>query len=279
MKFLLIPVVPVLAALAGSGIPAQAVIGGGLEVVNEGATMEDKLGARVPTDIALVDDRGYPVQLKQFFPGEMPVILNLGYFGCPGLCGLITNGMVDALGQIALEPGKDFRILTVSVHPAENAEMAKAKKQAYLPHYRRQGTSEAWYFLTGEPEQTRRLASSVGFRFRWLADDNRIDHPPTLVFLAPDGTVTRYLEGPNFSASDMRLAIVEASAGEVGNFVGNFWDRLKLSCLTFDPRTGRYTMTAFTIMRIGGGLTLFVLTGMIIFLVRRERRRFATATA
>ena len=69
----------------------------------------------------------------------------------------------------------------MSVHPAETPEMAKAKKQAYMPHYRRQGTSSSWYFLTGEPDQTRQLASSVGFRFRWLPDEYRIDHPPTLL--------------------------------------------------------------------------------------------------
>ena len=253
-------------------LPAQMGMGGQIEVVDEGATMEDKLGSRVSTDISLVDDRGYPINLKQFFPGVVPVILNLGYFGCPGLCGAITNGMVDALSRVDLEPGEDFLILTTSVHPTEDPVMAGAKKRNYLPYYRKQGAASAWYFLTGEPDQTRALASSVGFRFRWLPEENRIDHPPTLVFLSPDGVVTRYLKGPNFDAGDMRLAIVEASAGEVGTFVGNLWDRIKLSCLIFDPRTGKYTMTVYTVMRIGGVLTLVLLTGMILFLLRRERQ-------
>ncbi len=267
-----------LTTLALPGSVAAQGIGGGLEVVDEAATMENKLGAAVPRDVTLVDDRGYPISLRQFFPGKLPVILNLGYYGCPGLCGAITNGMVDALGQIGLEPGEDFLILTVSVHPGETPVVAKARKRTYLSYYRRLGASDAWYFLTGEAEQTEQLASAVGFRFRSYLEENRIDHPPTLVFLSPDGKVTRYLEGPNFDAGDLRLAIVEASAGEVGSFVGNVWDRIKLSCLIFDARTGRYTLTAYTIMRIGGVVTMVALAGMIIFFLRRERRKPVLAT-
>ena len=68
--------------LLGSAVPAQG-IGGGIEVVYEGATIADHIGAVVPTDLTFTDSRGYPLGLRQFFPGDRPVLLNLGYFGCP----------------------------------------------------------------------------------------------------------------------------------------------------------------------------------------------------
>lgn len=278
-KLLTVPAL-VGAALTGAVSAQPGPGGGGLTVVDEAATLEDKLGAIVSTDISLVDERGYPITLKQFFPGDVPVILNLGFYGCPGLCGTIINNMVDALSDISLQPGEDFRILTVSVHPLETTEMGKAKKASYLPHYRRPGAESSWYFMTGEPEQTRKLASEVGFRFRWRPEENLIDHPPALVFLSPQGVVTRYLKGPTFDPGDVRLAIVEASDGEVGTFVGSFWDRIVLSCLTFDNSTGKYTLTAFTVVRIGGVATVLALAGMIFYLLRRERqRRLVPATA
>ncbi|MGK0520531.1 MAG: protein SCO1/2 [Planctomycetota bacterium] len=71
-----------------------------------------------------------------------------------------------------------------------------------------------------------------------------------------------------FEPEDVRLALVEASQGTLGDF----WDEVKLSCLTFDSRTNTYSLAVMTLMRVGGAVTVIVLAAMIWIMLRRERR-------
>jgi protein SCO1/2 len=244
-----------------------------LDVRQEAAAMQDRLGAVVNGELTFTDSRGYPLKLKQFFPGKRPVILNLNYFGCPKMCGEVMNAMVDALNEVALEPGSDYEILSISIDPRETVDLARQKKASFLVKLGKLGAERGWHFAVGDKAAIHELADSVGFRFFWAEHDNRFDHPPALVFLSPEGKVTRVLQGTVFSPSDMKLALVEASAGKVGTF----WDQVVLGCLTFDPKTRTYALTAMTVMKIGGAITVLALAAMIYAMVRRERRRLAPA--
>jgi protein SCO1 len=265
-----------LLALAGA-LAAQGEMGNpNVVTLQQGAaTMGDKIGAMVNPELSFTDERGYPLKLRQFFPGTRPVILDLGYFGCPGLCGAVMGGMVDALNQVDLEPGKDYEILSISIDPRETSELAKAKKDAFLVKLTKIGGAEGWHFAVGKEAAVKELADSVGFHYFWAEHDNRFDHPAALVFLSPKGQVTRVLQGTTFDPGDVKLALTEASEGRLGTF----WDRIVLSCLTFDPRTHSYSLTVMTIMKVGGAVTLVVLALMIIIMLRREKKRHLTAAA
>lgn len=264
----------VLAALPAFA-PAQMPGGMSLDVRQEASSMQDRIGAVVPPDLELTDERGYPLSLRQYFPGDRPVILDLGYYGCPGLCGAVMNGMVDALNEVDLVPGEDYVILTVSIDPREKPDLARRKKDAYLGRFTVPGAAEGWRFAVGGQAAIAELTSTVGFRYYWAEHDNRFDHPPALIFLSPKGVVTRVLTGTVFDPGDVRLAIVEASEGRLGTF----WDKVRLSCLTFDPVQGGYTVQALTVMKIGGAVTVIALAVMIVLMLRRERRRSAGATS
>ena len=71
-----------------------------------------------------------------------------------------------------------------------------------------------------------------------------------------------------------RRAVIEASDGKVGTFI----ERLLVTCYTFNPTTGQYSVTAMTVMQIGGVLTLLAVAVMIFVLWRRERSKHALAT-
>jgi protein SCO1/2 len=73
----------------------------------------------------------------------------------------------------------------------------------------------------------------------------------------------------------VKRALIEASEGKLGTLL----DRVLLSCLTFDPRKRTYAVTAMTVMKLGGGLTVLALGIMIALMVRRERRRAALKSA
>ncbi len=264
------------AALLACGLAvAQGHPASSIEVKQEAASMQDKIGAKLDPELAFVDERGYPFQLGQLFPGDRPIVLVPGYYACPDMCGQVIHGMLDALNAVDLLPGKDYQIVNVSIDPRETPEVALERKQKFLSQLHHVGGEEGWRFLTGEETAIQQLTQRVGFRYFWAEHDSRFAHPGALIFVSPQGVLTRVLTGTTFEAADVRLAIVEASEGKLGTF----WDEVRLNCLTFDPRTGSYALLGMTVMRIGGVITIVVIAAMIFFMLRRERRRHPAGDA
>ncbi len=85
--------------------------------------------------------------------------------------------------------------------------------------------------------------------------------------LTPDGRVARYLYGIEYSPKDLRLSLVEASAGEIGSPV----DQLLLYCYQYDPATGKYGAVVMNMLRIAALLTLGGLIAMMLLMGRRRR--------
>ncbi|MEO6595115.1 MAG: SCO family protein, partial [Planctomycetota bacterium] len=104
-----------------------------LEVKEQAAQQMDRIGAVVDPELQFTDERGYPYQLRQLFPGAQPVVLLLGYYRCPAMCGQVMEAAFRALSEIKLAPGTDYRVLSVSIDPTETPEAALARKQAFLP--------------------------------------------------------------------------------------------------------------------------------------------------
>jgi protein SCO1 len=239
-----------------------------LEAREEAASQLDSIGVVIDPALQFTDERGYPFQLRQLFPGQQPVVLLLGYYSCPAMCGQVLDAAFRALSEVALQPGDDYRILNVSIDPKETAEIAKARKQAFLPRLRKTCGDDAWRVLVGDATNIAALTKATGFQYYWSTQTNQFAHPPSLIFLTPEGRISRVIVSTEYEPSDVRLAIVEASAGKLGTF----WDRVRLNCLTFDSRTNTYSLAAMTIMRVAGAVTVVVLGLMIWVMLRRERR-------
>ena len=77
--------------------------------------------------------------------------------------------------------------------------------------------------------------------------------------LTPDGQISRYLFGVEYAPKDLRLALVEASAGKIGIAV----DQVLLFCYHYDPATGRYGAWSLNAVRVGGVLTVLALGAFI----------------
>jgi protein SCO1/2 len=234
-----------------------------------------RIGAQLPLDTPMRDEAGRAVSLRDYFAGGRPVVLVPAYYRCPQLCGLVQNGIASALRALSLDVGRDFEVVTFSFDPAESAELATTKKAAMLDAYRRLGAERGFHFLTGDAESIRRLTEAIGFGYAYDDARREFAHASGLVVATPGGTVSHYLYGVEFAPRDLKLALVEASAGRVGTAV----DRLMLFCFMYDPATGRYSRLAFGAVRAGGVLTVLLLVIGIALLLRREAgRRRARAT-
>ena len=84
----------------------------------------------------------------------------------------------------------------------------------------------------------------------------------------PDGRLSHYFYGIEYAPRDLRLALVEASSGKIGNPV----DQVLLYCFHYDPTTGKYGASIMRIVRLGGILTLLALGGGIFAMSRRRSR-------
>ena len=100
-------------------------------------------------------------------------------------------------------------------------------------------------------------------------------HAAALILCTPDGRISRYLRNVAYDPQTLRLSLVEASAGQIGTTT----DQLLLFCYHFDPEDGSYTLAAWNVARLVGGLTLGVLAIFLAVLWRRERRKRSAADA
>lgn len=230
-----------------------------------GVGVQQKIDAELPLDLNFRDEKGETVRLGQFF-GERPVLLSFVYYECPMLCTLVLNGLTSALNALAFSAGEEFDVVTVSIDPNEGPELAAAKKQAHLDMYRRPSAAAGWHFLTGDADSIKTLADSVGFTYRYEPELDEFSHPAAIVVLTPQGHVSRYFLGVEYSARDLRFALVEAAANRIGTVV----DQALLFCFRYDPATGKYTPAILNIVRLGGIVTILAMAAFIFGSRRRK---------
>ena len=109
------------------------------------------------------------------------------------LCGLVQSGMVEGLKQLDWTPGKEYQILTVSMDPHEGPAQAKPVKDHLIEEMGKPGSESGWHVLTGDQKTIQSLTSVTGFNYNYLPDKDQFAHAAGLIFLSPDGKVSRYL--------------------------------------------------------------------------------------
>ncbi|MDZ4754759.1 MAG: SCO family protein [Phycisphaerae bacterium] len=255
--------VPAAAQLINTGVPAEL----------QGVDIIDMPNAQLPLDTPFIDEDGRDVMLRDFFKkdangNEKPVLLQLGYYKCPMLCGLVLNGLVDGLEGVDWTAGETFEVVAISINPRETPELARVKRDGYLLEYNRPGGVKGFHFLTGPASSSHLIAESVGFKFR-EQDNGEYSHAAAVFVVTPDGRLSRCLYGNKFEPKDLRLAILEASEGKIGSTL----DRFILWCHMYDPDSKSYVPFARRIMQIGGVITLLILgTGLGWFLLQDGRK-------
>ncbi len=256
------------AVLLSVALPATAQRAEPLPEDLEDIGVTQNLDAELPLDLEFIDDEGRRVTLGSYFGSDRPVLLSLVYYECPMLCTLVLDGMVRVMEEMDWVPGEQFEVVTVSIDPGETTELASQKKQNYLRSYGRPDAARGWHFLTGEEEAIGKLADAVGFRYRYLEENDEYAHPAVLFVLTPDGRVSRYLFGVQHDPQTLRLSLVEASEGGIGSPV----DKFLLYCYRYDPDEGRYAPVAMKMMRLGGGVTIVILGSVLFTFWYREAR-------
>ncbi len=222
----------------------------------EGVGITEHLDAQLPLEITFKDDSGNDVVLGQYFTNEKPIIITLNYYRCPMLCSLTLNGLTTGLEEMDWTLGEEFEVITLSINPDEKPPLAKKNKEGYLGHYSREGAEKGWHFLTGDQENITKLADSLGFGYVFDSNTGEFHHTASIMFITPDGRISKYMNDVQFKGQDLRFALIEASEGRIGTMLDTL---LLFNCFQYDPDSNSYTPAAWKLMRTGGVLMLVVL--------------------
>lgn len=248
---------------------------------------EQKLGAQVPMDTPFRGEDGIRTTLRECANGK-PFVLVLAYLHCPHMCGEVQNGVLTAVRAIPdFHVGRDYNVLVVSFDPKDSHLMAAAQRDFYVKQYGRPGAEKGWRFLTGERRSIEELINAVGFKFEFDKAAKEYSHAAGIMVVTPDGKLSKYFYGVTFidkdedgvprdpaTANDLKNALKDAGGGRVGGPVEKFL--MMCSRLLHVDGDHKYLMT---VVRIAGILTVLVLAGAVIRMVRRERRKDAAQMA
>ncbi|MGX8012837.1 SCO family protein [Mesorhizobium sp. ORM8.1] len=230
----------------------------------ERPTFDPHIGAQLDLDRAFRDASGTVASLSEILDGR-PALVIFGYDKCPNLCGVTQQAVASDLNKTGLDP-RTYRALFVSIDPSETAQDAIAAKAEIAPSAGHQGLA-AWRFLTSADDAGAALAAEAGITFDRRDRINQYIHPIAIIALTPQGRIAQVLPALTFEPRDLKLALVEASAGRLGSIA----DHVFLLCAGFDNSNGQYTSTVEATVKMAGLTTLLALGAGLFLLMRRRR--------
>jgi len=239
----------------------------GMPKILQGVGFRPELNAQMPLDASFKDETGKDVRLGDYLHTQKPVLLAFVYYGCPMMCTQLEQGVVGSLRMLSFNPGRDYEVVFVSFDDRDTPEMAATKKTTAMNKFRRPETSTGWHFLSGSKESIAAVTNAANFHFNYDAKNNLFAHASGIMLLTSDGRISRYFYGVEFPARDVRLGLVDASAGKIGSPV----DHVLLYCFQYDPSTAHYSATILRIVRLGGILTIAAMIVALVVFRRRER--------
>jgi protein SCO1/2 len=228
---------------------------------------DQRLNEPLPLEASFKDENGRSVQLGDYF-GAKPVVLAFVYLECPMLCTQVLNGLTTSLTVLDETVGREFDVVVISFDPRETPVLASGKKKSNLDRYKRPESEAGWHFLTGEEPAIGAVTDAAGFKYVWDDRTGQFAHPSGIVVATPGGKISRYFYGIDYAPRDVKFALIESSAGRIGNAI----DQLLLYCYHYDPSTGSYGFVAMGAVRVGAALTVLALVGFVVLSIRRESR-------
>ncbi len=160
---------------------------------------------------------------------------------------------------VKFDVGNEFDVVTVSFDPRETPEMAAAKRN----RLRRIATTvptppQGWHFSyrSSRIRSTRSRRPSAS-NINTTRRRNQYAHATAIMVLTPQGRISRYFYGVDFPPKDLRMGLVEASQGKIGNAV----DAVLLYCYHYDPETGKYGAMVAQHSAAGGGCRPILMLG------------------
>ena len=231
--------------------------------------IDQNLNHQLPLADRFRDESGSDVALGQFF-SKRPVVLALVYFKCGMLCPQVLHGAATALKQTGFHPGQQYDVVVVSIDPTDRPSDAIEAKQHFVGMLGAE-YADGVHFLTGDQASITDLANAAGFHYvRVPGPDGKLDqfaHSSVIMFVTPEGRMSKYLAGIDYQSRDVRLALVESS----NSHIGSMSDLVLLYCCNYSPGQGRYTVSILRVLGLAGMASMLALAAMLYLLMRKPK--------
>jgi protein SCO1 len=232
--------------------------------------VQERLGQYIPLDLTFRDENGYLVKMRDII--DKPTVLALVYYHCSHICPQMLFGLSNTFSKMDLVPGRDYKVITLSFDDTDTPEDARTQKINYMKALNRTFSEDAWKFLTGDRENIQKITESLGMKYSKVM--HGFVHPEVLIFLSPDGKITRYLHVATssyglqypvtFPTVTFTGAITDAGKGRVGTCLQN----TPLLCFPHEPAQQE---TFYDILSISGAVTLLLVFSLFVYLKTREK--------
>lgn len=178
----------------------------------EGAT-EPVVGEPAP-EVALVNQLNERVSLDRY--RDKAVALTFIYTRCPlpDYCPLMTDNFLEAKRTLDADPrlARSTQLLSISIDPEfDTPEVMRG----YGERVTGGAIPANWEFLTGTPDEVRRVAERYGLVYE--EDGDEVIHTLRTAVIAPDGTLVAVLRGnewkPDDLVAEIRIAVARTGKG------------------------------------------------------------------
>ncbi|MFA3782061.1 SCO family protein [Melioribacteraceae bacterium 4301-Me] len=223
--------------------------------------IDEKLGNFLPLDAKFVTSEGDTVTLGKVL--NKPTLLALVYYQCPGICSPLQANLAEAVDKIEMVPGKEFKVISLSFDHHENPKISSKWKPNYLHIIKRQFADSDWIFLTGDSISIKKVTDAAGFYFK--PNEKNFVHAGTVIAISPKGKICRYSYGIDFNPFDLKMALIEAGAGQTNPTIA----KVLQFCFSYDPAGRRYSLNA---TRIAGSIML-IAVGIFVGILTIKKRK------
>ncbi|RYG22862.1 SCO family protein [bacterium] len=235
----------------------------------EGVGVDLNMGATIPKEIVLTDEKGQPIDFGKLLKGR-PIVLLPIFYRCVGVCTTEMQGVLNALTKNkGLLPGRDLDIVTLGLNPKETPELAAAKKAQFIDQYGRKETAAGWTFLTAPQSEVQKIATEIGFKYTYDAERDRVNHPSAVYVLTPTGRVSAIMLEGMYPSARFAEDVRRAAKDELGEPPA---DTAWMGCVHIDPVTGKRSIAVMGVARLIGILTIAGLITMMVVQSRKTRQ-------
>jgi protein SCO1/2 len=169
------------------------------------------------------------------------------------------NGISEVIDKTRdLKIGKDYQVLTIGFNVEEPLSLAISKKKNYVANMKTKEAAEGWKFFISDSLNIAKATNALGFRYKKAG--NVFLHSATLIFISPQGKITRYLNGTYFLPFEFKMAITESSQGISGPTI----NKLLQFCYGYDSQAKRYVLD---VTKVGGTIILLILVITVSILI------------
>ncbi len=254
-----------LLAIAGASLAAAA----GPIDPDEALRLSQAAVGRTLGDYRFTDQDNRPLDLAGL--RGRPVVVSFIYTSCAFVCPTLTTSLARSVEMARELLGPDsFSVVSLgfdtSVDTPEQMRHYAGERGISVP---------GWYFASGDEATVARFARDVGFSYAPLAGG--FDHLAQVTIIDAGGRVYRQVYGPDFGPPMIVDPLKKLALGSTTpeRPVADFFDKVRLICTSYDPRSGRYRFDYSLLLEIAIGLSCAI--GFTVFAVRAWRQGRASS--